>query len=213
VIDTLSVADSANDFLTVDPSDTMTGTATAVVKLLDAGGKYSTREVTIKVVDPAPPYFKNLPALFTTEEDTPITIDFSAYEDDIKDIQVLHQPENVDWTLSPEDNTIFSIETVNIDADTFKFNTAANQFGSKKVTAILTDSDGLTAEATFTFEVISVNDPPVISPQVPNITFDEDHNYTIDLGNYETDVDPYDTDDNLKWTLSTYDTSICTMEI
>ncbi|MCK5686205.1 DUF2341 domain-containing protein, partial [bacterium] len=213
VID-ITLSDLDQDIFTIEPHATNTGITTAIVRLTDAGGKWSTAEVTIQVILKEPPYFENLPARFTTEEDTPITLNFSAYENDVKDIQVLERPSLVDWTLTPSDVDIFTIQTINIDLDEFKFNPVLNQYGLRIVSVLLTDSDGLTAETTFSFEVISVPDAPVIlSALTDELILDEDYSLTKLLDDFEFDVDPVDTDDNLKWTLSTYDTSICTMEV
>ncbi|OYT54458.1 MAG: hypothetical protein B6U72_02740 [Candidatus Altiarchaeales archaeon ex4484_2] len=69
------------------------------------------------------------------------------------------------------------------------------------VTCTATDPNGLSDTDSFIVSVLEVNDPPVIAPALPDITFDEDGcNDTIDLDDYVSDEE--DADAALSWSAS-----------
>ncbi len=73
-------------------------------------------------------------------------------------------------------------------------------YGSSDVTVRAMDLGGVYAEDTFHVTVTHANNPPIITPSVPNPTaVDEDTPITIKLTSYKTDVE--DSGVNLKWSV------------
>jgi hypothetical protein len=73
-------------------------------------------------------------------------------------------------------------------------------FGQETITFKATNPLNLWDSDRATFTVLSVNDLPVIDPGLPNITFHNDSSATLNLRNYEQDIE--DPDSLLTWTFS-----------
>ncbi|MCK5161475.1 MAG: hypothetical protein KAQ99_07875, partial [Candidatus Aureabacteria bacterium] len=87
--------------------------------------------------------------------------------------------------------------------------------GSDMVTLTLTDSSGLTDTQYVKVTISAVNDDPVITPVIPDITTDEDTPAILDLSGFETDLeDGLSGDGNgLTWSISPVDETLFTASI
>jgi|GEM_PF-4779577 len=116
---------------------------------------------------------------------------------------------NLRWKIAGVDNTIDNI--VVTPAGLMTFTSVANAYGTDQFQLTVNDTEGLTDTITLTMAVNSVNDAPVISAAMPTTyNTNEDTALAINLKPYESDVDPYDTDANLRWSVSGVDTSLMT---
>lgn len=114
---------------------------------------------------------------------------FRDYDSDSLSYVAVSQPNNI--TASINNNT--GIVTFTPDADFA---------GTRNITFNATDSYSWNWSNSVVLTVIAVNDPPVITPAIPNIAFNEDsYNNTVDLDNYVTDIDTHSS--NLTWTAIT----------
>lgn len=108
---------------------------------------------------------------------------------------------------SPNENIIVTIDEITTQAT---ISTTPDFYGETTLTLRANDGGlGGEAESTFKLSITGVNDPPVIddisltNESILNLTRQEDFGiFTFDLTPYETDVDLYDTDLNLTWSIS-----------
>jgi VCBS repeat-containing protein len=98
--------------------------------------------------------------------------------------------QKTDLLVSIEDDTIANISTLQ------------DWFGSDTITFTVTDPDFNTDSDTAVFNVLPVNDPPVVG-NIPDASTDEGGSFAqIDLDEYVTDVD--NTSEQLNWTIGNY---------
>jgi len=75
-----------------------------------------------------------------------------------------------------------------------------NWFGDETITFRATNPLNLWDSDAAAFEVLSVNDPPIIEPPLPNVTFRNDSSATMTLDDHASDVE--DPDSLLTWSVS-----------
>jgi len=73
--------------------------------------------------------------------------------------------------------------------DTLVVNSALNYNGSGTVIVTADDGTGFAVSDTFIVTITPVNDPPVVSTPLPDVTFPEDGSYDLDLNPYASDID------------------------
>ncbi|MCK5593945.1 MAG: tandem-95 repeat protein, partial [Candidatus Aenigmarchaeota archaeon] len=134
----------------------------------------------------------------TTPEDTQKAITLSATDAD---------GDNLTYAIvtHPTDGT------VTISGTTATYTPTANYNGADSFTFKANDGTADSNTATITITVDAVNDAPTIDPEVTNITTPEDIEETLDLTQFENDVE--DSDASLTWTIGGVNTSIFTASI
>lgn len=139
-----------------------------------------------------PPVLLPLPEITFDEDTASEAIDLNAYVFDAEDT-----PDQLQWQVVSHD---WVFVTISPDANQMYITAEYNWFGETTVTIRVTDSVGATDEAAFTVTVWSINDPPVIYPELPDVAFAEDTSSELNLSNYVIDVD--DSPEDLSWTFS-----------
>ena len=106
------------------------------------------------------------------------------------------------FTVTNDNNSLFSVQPAISSAGTLSYTPAANAFGLATVSVTLNDSGGGSSSTqTFTITVNGVNDGPVVA-DIPGQTISEGGSFnTINLDDFVNDVD--DTDAEIIWTAST----------
>jgi hypothetical protein len=106
------------------------------------------------------------------------------------------QPEDMVWSTSGAEELEITITdrvaTVTIPNE--------NWYGEETITFRATNPYSLSDSDPATFTVLSVNDPPVIDPELPDVTFRNDSSATIELDSYGSDVE--DPDSLLTWSFA-----------
>ncbi|MFC2133818.1 hypothetical protein ACFLTH_04315 [Bacteroidota bacterium] len=117
-------------------------------------------------------------------------------DDYVSDVET--SDENIDWTVSGNNNI-----SVSIDPNTriVTYNSPPNWYGSENITFTAMDEGGLTDSKTTTATVKPINDAPNVG-NIPNVSFDEDTGPKTgpDLDDYVNDIETSDADIN--WEVS-----------
>ncbi|HDP96622.1 MAG TPA: hypothetical protein ENN25_02890 [Euryarchaeota archaeon] len=142
---------------------------------------------------PAPPYISPvIPDQIVYEDALPWTVDLTPYIHDPNDIQA-----SLTWYVTGE--SIISIEGENITGNMeMNISVGENLFGTDVITFTLVDSTLLEVSQNISVFILPVEDPPYISPRIPDQTVQED------FGELIIDLEPYihDCEDSLellKW--------------
>lgn len=142
---------------------------------------------------PAPPYISPaIPDQIVYEDALPWTVDLSPYIHDPNDIQA-----SLTWYVTGE--SLISVDGENITGNKeMNISVGENLFGTDVITFTLVDSTSLEVSQNISIDIIPIEDPPYISPQIPDQTVLEDFN------ELEIDLQPYlhDHEDSLellKW--------------
>jgi hypothetical protein len=108
----------------------------------------------------------------------------------------VYSPEQITWTsfgaMELEVTIVNRVATISTPYE--------NWFGDETITFRATNPLNLWDSDPATFTVQSINDPPVIDPQLPDVTFRNDSLATLVLDDYGSDVE--DPDSLLTWTFS-----------
>ncbi len=125
------------------------------------------------------------------DEDTNFTLDLDSYVEDIDNAK-----DELSWSASGGANV-----SVKITPERQAVISASADWngGPEVITFKVTDLDGASAEGKVNVTVSPVNDPPVVL-QVPDVKFDEDTSFTLDLDSYVEDID--NAKDKLSWSAS-----------
>ncbi|NOG45168.1 MAG: tandem-95 repeat protein [Calditrichaeota bacterium] len=126
------------------------------------------------------PVIENVPDIIFNEDDS-ILIDLSIHASD-------EESPNESLSFGVE---IFSGETLSasiINHHFVRIVPQENLFGNFQIGFTVKDPEGLTALDTVKIKIKAINDAPIIS-SIPNIVFDEDGNYALDLNAFVHDVD------------------------
>jgi len=175
--------------LTYIPNTNFYGKDTFTYTISDGKGGTDTATVTVTVsyVD-YPPYTENLLEEYTTDEDTPLTINFDLLDDVTPAGNITAQIKSDKPSIIRSDKIIMT----GIGGDgsiTLVITPEENAFGDATIT--LKASDGFNvAEITFTVKVSAVNDPPVANND--SVTFTEDTQITFkvsDLLENDSDIE------------------------
>jgi CshA-type fibril repeat protein len=183
--DSLSVdtATATNGTVTINPDGTITytpnadfnGTDTITYTVTDGNGGTTTATATVTVgaVNDDPVVNDDT---FTTDEDTPVTVDVLANDTD---------PEGDSLSV---DTATATNGTVTINPDgTITYTPNADFNGTDTITYTVTDGNGGTTTSTATVTVGAVNDAPAVNDD--SVTTDEDTPITIDVLGNDTDPD------------------------
>ena len=179
----VSVTQPANGWAEIEgaslrytPDADFYGIDTFTYTISDGNGGTSTAQVTVTIGAVNDPPIAD-PDAATTDEDTPVTIDVLANDED---------PE--DDPLSVESVTQGIHGTVTNNGSSVVYSPNPDFHGTDAFTYTISDGNGGTDTATVTVTIDPINDPPIA--QVDSATTDEDAPVTIDvLGN---DEDPED---------------------
>ncbi len=198
----------------VDMSATQDWNGVTYVKFIvdDNGIPMQTGEIVVKIsvtpVNDNP--ILNIPTKIIEEGDSGFSINLQSYTLDV-DNNVLS---DISYTLVSQSNdTLISCE-LSISGQLNCNNPLSNAYGISELIIEVEDGSGGVGNQQFVINVTSVNDAPVINPSLPtNYNTDEDVPFTIDLNNYEFDVDPYDGDAELTWSVSGVDESLLLITI
>jgi len=198
--------DRVTDVLTITPTPGFSGSDEMTLILTDAGGLTDSQLVTVTVSgENEPPSITPGVPNFTTVEDSTILFDLSPYEYDPE-----QAPEQLTWTAINVDPTLASI-TIDPITDLMTIDPVLNNYGADLFTLLLSDGVGGLDSQAVILTVNSVNDPPVIYPEVPDEDMKEDIEHTVDLTEYETDVE--DTLQALYWTVDGVNTNLLSITI
>jgi hypothetical protein len=169
------------------PANTF-GNASFELVLIDSDGMLATQSfnVTIVSVNDVPYILPSVPDQMKTEDSPSWSIDLTSYLHDPDDpVSSLH------WYVA--NRSFVSITGNNISGNMLMtFSVPANLFGSARLTLVVEDPSGGSAVQTFDVAILSVNDPPAISPSIPDqIKAEDSIPWSLDLGAYiHDDVDP-----------------------
>ncbi|WP_318489930.1 retention module-containing protein, partial [Photobacterium leiognathi] len=185
VVDNGKIVIADDGGMTFIPSDNYHGDVTVPYTITD-GDKTATSTVTIHVtpINDAP--VAN-PDSFTTDEDTPITVDLTKNDRDVDGDTVTIKEINGTSLTGGEQTVVVDNGKIVIGHDggmTFVPNKDYN--GTVDVNYTITDGDK-SASSTATIHVTPVNDAPVANPD--SFTTDEDMSITVDLTKNDSDVD------------------------
>jgi len=163
------------------------GTETIIFKATDTGGLFieDTIDVTVNPVNDAPWIFPVISDQIKDEDATPWPLILSINENDVEDIDL-----NLNWNVSDVNASLFTT-SFDVNNNIITFTPVANAFGSDNINLTLTDSGGLTASQIITVTLNPVNDAPVFTGSIANVSFDEDTNLAdaFNLNDYFSDVD------------------------
>ncbi|MCK5161595.1 MAG: hypothetical protein KAQ99_08495, partial [Candidatus Aureabacteria bacterium] len=136
-----------------------------------------------------PPSITSVILDITTSENTTKILDLTDYEADTEDGPAA-DGNNLTWSISGVYEALF-MASIDLDTDVLTVTPVLDASGSDVVTLTLTDSGGLTAiqNITVTITAATVNDPPVISSVIPDITTSENIPAILDLTEYESDTE------------------------
>lgn len=191
----------------VAPGDSMSCIVTANALLLNPGEYSGTLRVTSNdglqpVVDlpvtlhvnsggQEPPTVLDIPDQTIDEGGTFQNIALDDYVTD-----PAYPPEEIVWTTFGAVDLVVTIvnrvATITIPNE--------NWFGDETITFRATNPLNLWDSDAAAFEVLSVNDPPVIDPPLPDVTFRNDSSATMTLDDHASDVE--DPDSLLTWTVT-----------
>ncbi|RAP38792.1 hypothetical protein DID80_02135 [Candidatus Marinamargulisbacteria bacterium SCGC AAA071-K20] len=194
----------------------------------DLEGTSNSQAFTARVwpVNDAPIIKDGLLELEVTNEDTQIEMVFSDFEDDIfLEDETPTYSAQLKWSVIDYDTDFISVVSGNSSlADTIVLTPVSNKYGTTNIVVQLRDTDEVpelvfpplseyggysaspkTTTAAITLVWNPINDAPVISP-VANVVKDEDAAlWTIDLSDYESDVE--DPGNKLSWIIQTTPTA------
>ncbi len=172
--------------MTFIPNDNYHGDVTVPYTITD-GDKTATSTVTIHVtpVNDAP--VAN-PDSFTTDEDTPITVDLIKNDHDVDgDTVTIKEINGTTVTPGHEQTIVVDHGKIVIAHDGgMTFIPSDNYHGDVTVPYTITDGDK-SATSTVTIHVTPINDAPVANPD--SFTTDEDTSITVDLIKNDSDID------------------------
>ena len=163
------------------PAGNWSGSEDFIIKIQDSDGGINYTNNFIIYVTPIndPIYRSNKTFNLTWNEDTVLRINLSDYFIDVDgDVVYFAMPQFGNITVDIID---YLTGEINFTPDT-------DWFGAKQINLSSTDGSDTKWEIV-NLTVINVNDPPVLISPIPNQTWPEDTNKTIDLGSYLYDAD------------------------
>ena len=181
--DTLITASVDGNDLTLDYLDNQSGTADITIQGTSNGLTVEeTFTVTVDAVDDAPTVANAIANLTVDEDADDSVIDLSDVFTDI---------DNDDTAIvkTVTTNSNDTLVTTSINGNNLTLDYQDNQSGTADIT-IQAESNGKTVEETFTVTVDAVDDAPVVSNRIEDVTVDENaDDNVIDLSNVFSDAD------------------------
>ncbi|KPA11255.1 hypothetical protein MHK_008539, partial [Candidatus Magnetomorum sp. HK-1] len=178
------ISASINDnTLTLDFLENQNGTADIIVTGISNSLEISdTFTITVNAIDDAPVVSQAISDVTEDEDADNQTIDLSAVFSDIDN-------DDSAITKSIQSNSNSSLISASINDNTLTLDFLENQNGTADITIIGT-SNSLEISDTFTITVNAIDDAPVVSQAISDVTEDEDaDNQTIDLSAVFSDID------------------------
>ena len=185
----LAVTIDANRVATITPPDeNWNGSETIQFKATDAGGLADSTTATFTwtpVNDP--PVILTIPAQTIDEGDSFAAIPLDDYVDDVD-----NRADEMTWTISGQAELIVQIDSNRVATVSAP---SAHWNGSESIQFKVSDPEGLADSTTVLFTVNPVNDPPVISGPLPELSFLEDDSLVYVVSNWFDYVDDVDNPD------------------
>ncbi len=187
--ETLVTPNLEGDSLTLDFLDGQSGTAEITIEAA-ANGVMVEDTFMVTVLPTEPPIVVNEIADVTVEEDTEFSLTIP--EDTFADAD---EGDSLTYSASLEDDSQLP-DWLSFDATTKTFNGTPDDsdVGTLAIQVTATDNSGDMTSDIFTLTIENVDDPPVVSNEIADVTVDEDAEDTvIDLSNVFSDLDHDDT--------------------
>ncbi|WP_297891191.1 Ig-like domain-containing protein, partial [Shewanella sp.] len=167
---------AASGVLSGTPGNADVGSHAVTLKVTDTGGLTAEQSFSITVtnVNDAPTISST--AITSATQDAAYSYTFAASDSDVGDVLTLSALTKPSWLSFNAANGVLSGTPGNADV------------GSHAVTLKVTDTDGLTAEQSFSITVTNVNDAPVAIGST--VTLEEDSSIMITLSAEDADSDP-----------------------
>ena len=181
------------------------------IVLTDSNGGTDTQNIWVNVapINDPPKIHGVIPSFDKEEDDNNWNINLSPYKSDV-DNPLL----DLYWSITGWSSQLF--DTVTLAGDILTFDLALNAYGNDLITITL--SDGILGGSPDTQDiwvnVTPINDAPQIVGIIPNILKQEDNpSWTVDLTNYESDVEDKAPSSSLTWSVEGIDTSLFSVSI
>ncbi|MFH1735235.1 MAG: tandem-95 repeat protein [bacterium] len=139
---------------------------------------------------------------FITDEDVEFGYDLTPHENDAEQTGA-----ELTWMIFGLDASLASA-VIDPVTDLLTITPVLNQSGSDNATLMLVDNQGGQTSTQVTITINPVNDPPYISPAVPDLTGQEDVVFTYSLTGHENDLEQSGSE--LTWSLSGLDPALAT---
>ncbi len=176
--------DPATHIATFSATPNFSGQFTVAFTATDPGALSDSDTILVTIVGVNDP-----PVVINAIPDTSITEDSGSNVVATNLSSVFDDPENDPLTFSVSSDSGL---TAVLSGDTIRVTPAPNFFGEVAVIASATDGENVAAD-TFLVTVVNVNDKPLLTG-IPDVTFDEDTQDSLDLDQYVTDVDNADSE-------------------
>jgi hypothetical protein len=169
------------------------GTPAVTIRVEDTDGNTDEDSfiVTISNGSSASPVVSGLPDITFVQGGSDSSIDLNNYVTDADNTD-----DEMTWTYSGNTNVIVNIGINKV----VTFTSAIGWTGSETIIFRATDPDSNYDEGTMVVTVTSIGTSSPVVSGLPDIEFDEDETYNLDLNDYVTDADNLDSE--LTWTYS-----------
>jgi hypothetical protein len=164
------------------------------------------KSVEIDIINQNPSILDEISPIYKTEKSPPWNINLSGMKDDLEDSGI-----NLTWSIQ---NVSKSLLRVRVQEDILKFEILQYAYGSNQLKLILTDSDNDYVSIKFWVHVAPVNDPPEITPPIPDqFRLEDSQPWYINLTNYGRDIEDTTNGLSLNWSVFDVNTSLVNIEI
>jgi hypothetical protein len=164
------------------------------------------KSVEINIINQFPRINGDISPIYKTEKSPPWNINLSGMKADLEDSGT-----NLTWSIQ---NVSKSLLWVKIHGDILKFEIIRYAYGSNQLKLVLTDSDNDFISIKFWVHITPVNDPPEITPPIPDqFRLEDSQPWSINLTNYGRDIEDGATGLYLNWSVFDFNTSLLDIEI
>jgi hypothetical protein len=175
--------------------------------LTDSMGASDTQSIWINVTsdNDAPQILGIIPSFEKLEDSPEWSLNLSGYKFDSD-----NDDSELTWEIAQWNSALFDLS---INGDEITFTPVPDAYGSYEMSINLTDGVLMNSQSIW-INITSVNDAPVIDQVISNYDkFEDELSWTLELTNYETDIeDPYPSP-QLLWSVEDVDTSILSITI
>lgn len=172
--------------LTLDILDNQNGAATVTVTAIDTFGAWVADEITVTVnpMNDTPVVAAPIADITVDEDAADTTIDLTTV---FSDVDTVTNAETLTYTV---ENSNPGLVSAVISGSTLTLDYLENQKGAATIKVTATETAGTAITDEFTITVNPVNDPPVVSTPIADVTVEEDaNNSTVDLTSVFSDID------------------------
>jgi hypothetical protein len=203
IFDSVSIT---GDLLSFDLKSDVSGNNLITITLWD-GVFDDTQEIWVNItpINDAPSIVGSIPDISLLEDGSSYVLDLTPNESDVEDGT---PSSSLTWSVSGVDTSILSLT---ISDNNLTFTPIAEKYGSFYITVTLTDSGGKTDSQVVLIEIISVNDIPIIVPEISNIVINEDSSYSLNLSQHTYDVE--DSIIQMRWAINGANSSLFSWNI